>query len=154
MFLTSGISVFVVYIAFGGCTRFSARFLSPEQFGGNLVHFLFFSGSCFLSCPIVCFLFLWLSLVLFLFVWLLSYVLLLVSLSFLAFVGVVSCLLSAVHVALPLLSCCCCFLVVVVFLLLLVVVVVVVVVVVAAVFVVVALVIVLICPRTPPQENI
>ena len=32
---------------FGGCARFSARFLSREQFGGNLVHFLCFSGSCF-----------------------------------------------------------------------------------------------------------
>ena len=52
--------------AFGGCARFSARFLSPEQFGGNLVHFLFFSGSRFcLAQLFVCFLFLWSLLVLF-----------------------------------------------------------------------------------------
>ena len=117
--------------AFGGCARFPARFLSHEQFGGNLVHFLFFSGSCFcLSLLFVCFLFLCLLLVLFLFVWLLFSV----CCCWCCCCCFCCCFLVVVFL---LLFSCCCFLVVVF----------------SCCFLVVV-VIVLICPRTPSQNNI
>ena len=111
--------------AFGGCARFSARFLSHEQFGGNLVHFLFFSGSCFcLSQLFVCFFLVVVACFVLVCVVVVFCVLLLVLLLLLFL------LLFSFYVFMLLFSCCCffscCFLVVVV----------------------------LICPRAPSQNNI
>ena len=89
-----------------------ARFLSHDQFGGNLVYFLFFSGSCFcLSLLFVCFLFLWLLLVLFLLVWLLFSVCCCWCCCFVVFVVVFLLLFSCCSflvVFFLLSSCCCC----------------------------------------------